>query len=31
MRNVVLRLALAGLTLFAFAHAAAADYISSWP
>lgn len=31
MRTLVIRLVLAGLTIFAFTHAAAADYVSNWP
>lgn len=31
MRYTLIRLALAAVTLFAFAHAASADYVSTWP
>jgi hypothetical protein len=31
MRLTLIRLSLAAATLFAFAHAASADWINSWP
>jgi hypothetical protein len=31
MRNTFIRLALAAVTLFAFAHAASADFVPTWP
>jgi hypothetical protein len=31
MSSALLRITVAALTLFAFAHAASADWISGWP